>query len=204
MSQNFLEAKCLLESKMNEKIHGEIANLNHLEQISIDFINQMESELSKQTQLIVHFKTLSSRVNAEVIKVDDEIKIELMGGILRHQLMNPKTLKLLLCHEIGHVLGGEPKMSRGGWSSTEGQADYYSSHECAKRLDFDEESFLQAAQDLTGIYAEVRGDKPPRIENCDEHVAPRTNYGYPTLQCRMDTLLNGWYGLERPKCWYRN
>jgi hypothetical protein len=49
----------------------------------------------------------------------------------------------VLCHEVGHILGGEPRKSRLGperlWyssvgASVEGQSDYYSANVCLKKI----------------------------------------------------------------------
>lgn len=62
------------------------------------------------------------------------------GGIARAKYMTKDALALVVCHEIGHNLGGYPqKPFIGGapWSSAEGQADYYAASKCLKRY-FDE------------------------------------------------------------------
>lgn len=59
------------------------------------------------------------------------------GGILRHPQSNTDVLALILCHEIGHHLGGLPKkydVSKGvDTMSAEAQADYFSSSKCMRR-----------------------------------------------------------------------
>ncbi|MDA8791858.1 hypothetical protein N9N67_01360 [Bacteriovoracaceae bacterium] len=49
----------------------------------------------------------------------------------------PNAFVLLLCHELGHFLGGPPyKITAKGspsWSSSEGQADYYATAVCLKK-----------------------------------------------------------------------
>ena len=122
--------------------------------------------------------------------------------MLAHPQMNSNTLMLLLCHELGHFLGGPPLKSRTGWSSTEGQADYYSTAHCMKNFEVDEQEFLDAALRLSGIYSQVVHEAPPKLDQCDQSVVSRINYGYPNLQCRLDTLLAGWKQSARPRCWF--
>jgi hypothetical protein len=141
-------------------------------------------------------------VNAEVVKENGLVAIVVWGGMISHPKMTPATFYLLLCHELGHFLGGPPLKSRDGWSSTEGQSDYFSSASCAKDLGMDETQFIDAALTLTSIYAEVTNQAPPKLDACDATVATRTNYGYPGIQCRLDTLLAGWSEKSRPKCWF--
>lgn len=168
-----------------------------------EFESTIKTEFLPEKSLVINVEALNPRVNAEITKTDDDIVINIMGGMLMHPKMRNDTLKLLLCHEIGHLLGGPPLKSRNGWSSTEGQADYYSTTTCLKAMNFDEPSFIDAAVALTGIYAEVTREVPPRLDTCDEKKVERTNYGYPSVQCRLDTLMAGWKGEERPRCWFR-
>lgn len=69
------------------------------------------------------------RVNAGTTKKGNEIIINLYGGYPRHALATMDAYLLVICHELGHHLGGAPRkiFSSGerGWPSTEGQADYF-------------------------------------------------------------------------------
>jgi len=167
-----------------------------------NFHTVLSGELPKHNELVVKLEALNPRVNADINKVDNSIVIQVMGGMIQHKQMTSETLLLLLCHEIGHYLGGPPLKSRNGWSSTEGQSDYYSGLRCARILGLDEASFMDGALRLTTIYAEVARELKPRLEQCDEKKVERTNYGYPNAQCRLDTLMAGWSGGERPRCWF--
>lgn len=175
-----------------------------IENAITEFEVSMKHEVPSPLALIIQLEELNPRVNADIIKNDhNEVVISVMGGMLHHPKMNHEALKLLLCHEMGHLLGGPPYKSRGGWSSTEGQADFYSGLSCARYLGFDERSFVESAITLTTIYAEVTREPLPRLNSCEERPASRTNYGYPSVQCRLDTLMAGWEGLQRPNCWFR-
>jgi hypothetical protein len=166
------------------------------------FESVMVRELPADHDLIIRLDSLNPRVNAEVIKDQGNIAISVWGGMLTHPKMTSNTLLLLLCHELGHFLGGPPLKSRNGWSSTEGQADFYSTASCMKNFEVDEDQFFQAALNLSGIYAEVTQQTAPRLDQCDPSVVSRVNYGYPSLQCRLDTLMAGWKQSTRPKCWF--
>lgn len=156
----------------------------------------------KEAQLTVVFEHEDPKVNAELTRVNEELTIKVWGGMLKHKLMTEQTLLLLLCHEIGHFLGGQPTKARGGWSSTEGQADYYSSLECARNVGLDEVAFYDSALNLAKIYASVTFSAPPQLDRCDPSVVVRTNFGYPSVQCRLDTLVAGWKKSPRPQCWF--
>lgn len=62
-------------------------------------------------------------------------KVNMYGGLARHELVTDDAFALVVCHELGHHLGGAPKV--GGlmnWASNEGQSDYFGSLKCFRRL----------------------------------------------------------------------
>lgn len=172
-----------------------------LENAALQFKDTIGTKLDGQ-KLTVVLEVQDPKVNAELTKKDNELTIKVWGGMLKHQLINEETLLLLLCHEIGHFLGGPPTKAKGGWSSTEGQADYFSSLRCARDVGLDEVSFYESAINLTRIYASVTFSPEPRLEQCDTTIVVRTNFGYPSVQCRLDTLIAGWRKELRPQCWF--
>jgi len=71
--------------------------------------------------------------------MEDNPVINVYGGMARHQEMTLDGLYLIYCHELGHYLGGAPKAFRGrsskrGWSSAEGQSDYFATSKCLKKI----------------------------------------------------------------------
>lgn len=64
-----------------------------------------------------------------------KFSINFWGGIVRIPGMNDNGLALIACHEMGHLLGGEPrsKLPAFLWATSEGQSDYYASSICLKR-----------------------------------------------------------------------
>lgn len=63
--------------------------------------------------------------------------VMLWGGMARAPYMTRSAIAALLCHELGHFLGGPPVQPLPGervhWSSAEGQADFFSASECLPR-----------------------------------------------------------------------
>lgn len=51
-----------------------------------------------------------------------------------HRKMNSATVTLILCHELGHFLGGLPRYSNSSWASVEGQADYFATASCVPAI----------------------------------------------------------------------
>lgn len=59
--------------------------------------------------------------------------VEMYGGLARHPYMTAEGFLLVICHEIGHHLGGTPRYTNSLLSS-EGQADYFSTAKCARQI----------------------------------------------------------------------
>jgi hypothetical protein len=78
------------------------------------------------------------RVNAGTTKKGNEIILNLYGGYPRHTLATPDGYALVICHELGHHLGGIPKKifdsGLTGWPSAEGQADYFATLKCLRKV----------------------------------------------------------------------
>ncbi|MBL7544841.1 MAG: hypothetical protein JNL11_13570 [Bdellovibrionaceae bacterium] len=67
----------------------------------------------------------------------DQFYILLYGGFVRARYMTVGALSAILCHELGHKLGGEPRQIFLGevhWSSSEGQADMFAAGTCMPKL----------------------------------------------------------------------
>jgi hypothetical protein len=61
--------------------------------------------------------------------------VNMFGGLARHPLTTNDGFMLVVCHETGHHLGGAPKYGGGSdWAANEGQADYFGSLKCMKRV----------------------------------------------------------------------
>lgn len=56
------------------------------------------------------------------------------GGLARRPEVTKDGFVLVICHELGHHLGGFPFYSGGDWAANEGQADYFATHACAHKM----------------------------------------------------------------------
>ena len=75
-------------------------------------------------------------VGAFAMQYSGNWTVTVYGGLARHHAMTVDGLASVICHEIGHHLGGAPKKQEvlwTGWTSVEGQADYYSAAKCFMR-----------------------------------------------------------------------
>lgn len=132
-------------------------------------------------------------------------------------------------HGIGGDPKKDPSMGNPG-STTEGQSDYFSTKVCLpvvmKYLEqlrkSSENIYLEKLCKLQNNYSEdscmrmftaLESDMaffkylgtPVSFENYATEVAFEINRNpsfYPSSQCRLDTMIHGLLGLERPICWY--
>lgn len=98
----------------------------------------VKKELNKDLKIEVDWE--NPKVNASATRDEkNNPVIMIYGGMARHPLLTDDGFLGILCHELGHHLGGAPKLKRGAstkrsWSSVEGQADYFVTSKCLPLL----------------------------------------------------------------------
>jgi hypothetical protein len=76
-------------------------------------------------------------VNAYAQQAGKEWKVSMFGGLARHETITEDGMSLVVCHEIGHHIGGAPQkasMWASSWASNEGQADYWATLKCLRKV----------------------------------------------------------------------
>ncbi len=154
----------------------------------------------------------------------DNQYIWVFGGLIRADFMTVDGAALIICHEIGHGLGGPPYKMNG--STTEGQSDYFATGECldlffakwerpllhselnhpAKEFCQDESclrklSAIDVQREYFFIHEEARTSYFIPDPTVVSEVSREDSF-YPSAQCRLDTYLAGALGEERPRCWW--
>lgn len=170
--------------------------------------------------------------------------ITLSPELLEMPEINTQTLSLLICHEFGHFLGGAPTITQNTDSATmarmmrnpfqnlsvEGQADFFATSSCYRELFEKQRTKEQMKDDLDQLIVvferlmELQNIHVPATRaHRDTPSIARASvtmsmaFEYPTLQCRLDTLLVGLDcdgveevsgacqtpEIERPACWYK-
>lgn len=64
----------------------------------------------------------------------DEMYLYVSGGMGMQVGMTQDAFALVVCHELGHLFGGEPTISGFYEFSVEGQADYYATQTCLPQV----------------------------------------------------------------------
>jgi len=99
----------------------------------------------------------NSTVNASASQSGTTWTVNMYGGLARREEVTKDGFALVLCHELGHHLGGFPFVF--DWAANEGQSDYFSTLSCARQLwSDDEEKNLKAGEAI--------GDYPRQL--CDD------------------------------------
>lgn len=192
---------------------------------AIDRVERVYAPLFANKRMRLRVKRLwsNSQVNAVAYKEGAFSVIEIWGGLGRHQTMTVDGVTLVACHEVGHHLGGVPKYSdaNGRWASVEGQADYFATMKCLRKVfaaevnswsGFVDPAVQQkcdaqfgpgtddskicmriemAALASANMSAAISNDRSPSFSARDVSVVTRTYEKHPRAQCRLDTYVNG-------------
>lgn len=202
--------------------------LNKNKELSLNLsetsINLLIKDFSEEFEHKIIFKVSEqSSINAyATIDNDDIPTVVIPKKLFSHPLIDIDGISLLICHEIGHFYGGAPKQYRGNskkksWSSAEGQADFYSTSICLKKLlpqnnpkfDIDKYPNIKielsqicqnqncfriglASYKISKIYAEIKfWNRELSVLKKDSSKVFQILRGHPNPQCRLDTLIAG-------------
>ena len=110
--------------------------LNAIERVS-SFYSPIVKDLGGD--LIMKNDWDSPSVNAFAKQEKTDKEVYMFGGLARHPMITEDGFMMVVCHELGHHVGGAPKkvsQSRLGfiWASNEGQADYFAGLKCMRRV----------------------------------------------------------------------
>lgn len=170
--------------------------------------------------LVLKNKWADPTVNSDTTVSGKTWVINAYGGLARFKGMNADAYMLVMCHEIGHHLGGFPTYpSPNNWASNEGQSDYFATLKCFRRLadagmlladpqmevpatakkkcsKSQNPAFCERSAMAGFVLATVLNDLqenpvPVSFDKPDPKVVVSTSNGHPKAQCRLDTMLAG-------------
>lgn len=157
-------------------------------------------------------------VNASAEQRGDEWILNMYGGLARHEAVTADVFALVVCHELGHHLGGFPK-KKFGRLTNEGGADYFATLKCLRKV-FPEDVAPQdadtfAAEACSSAYpagpqrniclrSAATADSAAKLDYALRHRGPvpafntpdpsivlATDDAHPQPQCRLDTRFQG-------------
>ncbi|MFZ9519606.1 MAG: proprotein convertase P-domain-containing protein [Silvanigrellaceae bacterium] len=73
-------------------------------------------------------------VNASAQQVGTSWIVNMYGGLARRPEVTPDGFAMVVCHELGHHLGGFPFYGDNDWAASEGQSDYFATQSCAREI----------------------------------------------------------------------
>ena len=105
----------------------------------IDVVENIYSPIVKAQggELQIERKWEDGTVNAYAQRLGTVYKVSMFGGLARHAAVTKEGFALVVCHEVGHHIGGAPKKKSWWgitWASNEGQADYWGTTKCMKKV----------------------------------------------------------------------
>ena len=105
----------------------------------MDRIQLLYTDVIKQRggNLVINRMWSTSEVNSSAEQRGRDWIINMYGGIARHPDVTYEGEALVACHEIGHHIGGAPKISSffgGSWATNEGGADYFATLKCLRKF----------------------------------------------------------------------
>lgn len=86
-------------------------------------------------KLAIARKWSDGTVNANASRSGSKWKVNMYGGLARHESITEDGFSLVVCHEIGHLMGGAPAagMLFSKPMSNEGQSDYWAALKCLRK-----------------------------------------------------------------------
>jgi hypothetical protein len=124
------ELGALNTSNIDEKKFNEI--IDKIEAIYAPIVAEKGATLN----VIRNWK--DGTVNAYADRSGKTWNVHLFGGLARHEEVTEDGFALVFCHELGHHLGGAPKMkvffAFPTWAGVEGEADYFATLKCLRKV----------------------------------------------------------------------
>jgi len=152
---------------------------------------------------------------AGVSLYENAFHLTILGGTTRLPEMTEDAYAAIICHEIGHIIAGEPRqtISSAEWSSSEVQADFFAASVCLPRyfkslgVSLKDMPMLinNAGFDMMNTFKQFDTnsvDKTVNKTRAPMPAVPETLINiYPSLQCRYENFRNP---SKRAACWYKN
>ncbi|MCT4640746.1 MAG: hypothetical protein N4A33_00510 [Bacteriovoracaceae bacterium] len=151
------DAKSMMDANLDEKEFNAV--IDKVIKIYEPIISTMGGEL------VVERKWEDGTVNAYAQQIGSTWKVSMFGGLARHEAITSDGFALVVCHEIGHHIGGAPKKKSwwsSSWASNEGQADYFATLKCLRRT--------FRSEDNAAIMAKVNVPKTV-VDTCAEQFS---------------------------------
>jgi hypothetical protein len=175
----------------------------------------------KGAKLVFERNWKDGTVNAYASQTGKVWKVAMFGGLARSKEVTEDGFAMVVCHELGHHLGGAPKYGDADWASNEGQSDYWATlkcfrkvygtqdsvkvlaavvvpetvkSQCSKAFNKENDIALCIRSSMGGISLATLlafGGTTPTVDTPDSSVVSSTQDAHPEAQCRLDTYFAG-------------
>ena len=120
---------------------GDKASNNMTKEMFLDAVSRVSTVYEpivaeKGGKLIMNNRWDDATVNASAQQSGKNWQVNMYGGLARHPLVTVDGFMMVVCHELGHHIGGAPRKGGFGsaWASNEGQSDYFAGLKCMRRV----------------------------------------------------------------------
>ncbi|UXR64282.1 hypothetical protein EZJ49_14535 [Bdellovibrio bacteriovorus] len=203
-------------------------------QLIVDFQSKYMMPVFKTTgkPLLISYDWVNPYFAGGSMDKGTYLQVILWGGTARAPGASLEVLAGILCHEIGHTMGEEPRQTFAGaeWSSSEGQSDFFTGRTCLPEFlsahpelatNISEEALsvcegnllcartAQVGLEMVRFFQKYDSQKSDAVSLLTPAPAAQEllRNVYPSVQCRLDTYLAGarcqLNGTCRPPaCWF--
>jgi len=177
----------------------------------IGLFNQEIAEAGYPLQLEANWE--SPYFGAGVSLYDNAFHLMILGGTTRLAEFTEDAYAAVVCHEIGHIIAGEPHQTISGaeWSSSEGQSDFFAASVCLPRYfkSLNEKNISarieKAGFDMMNSFRKFDSNSIDKSLSRTRAALPATKETlinkYPSVQCRYEHFRDP---SKRAACWYRD
>ena len=125
----------------------------------------------KGGKLKINRKWTDPTVNASAQQQGGQWILNMYGGLARHQEIGIEGMALVACHELGHHLGGAPKIAGwfSTWASNEGASDYYATLKCLRVYFAEDDNEAIIAAQAPGVI------EPMMKDMCEKEFTQRSD-----------------------------
>lgn len=159
------------KSRFSTKAVGGITEVQFNE--VMDRIEKFYGPVVKQKggTLKINRKWSDPTVNASAQQQGGTWVLNMYGGLARHQEIGVEGMALVACHEMGHHIGGAPKIKgwMSTWASNEGASDYFATLKCLRVYFAEDDNEAIIAAQAPGVI------EPMMKEMCEKEFTQRAD-----------------------------
>lgn len=130
---------CFPKNDLNREDSLEAADANLTEKDFGDIIDSVVAKFapvvaSHGGKLTVNKLWTDATVNASAEQSGADWVLNMYGGLARRPEVTKDGFAMVVCHELGHHLGGYAFYGPTDWAASEGEADYFATQACARTI----------------------------------------------------------------------